>query len=299
MMRREFGSEGATLPVLGLGCSRIGSLGNPAPMRDIRALLERSLDLGVNLFDTADIYGQGDSERELGKLLADRRDRAFVVTKVGKRFSRKMRLLRPLKPLLKPLLGKAKSAKSAVVGQRDANLATDFSPQHIIRAAEASLRRLRFEEVDALLLHSPPAGDITLAAGGALLALKKAGKVRHVGISCDDLPALKAALEIPGVELLELPLDVIDQAIDTGLSDTIRKRSIGVLAREVLRMQPGVPVAKALQQAASRACVTSVILGTSSVRHLEEAAAALAGQSVLGGQGQADQGSLRSATTGR
>ena len=97
-------------------------------LRDIRALLERSLDLGVNLLDTADIYGQGDSEREIGRLLAGRRDRAFVVTKVGKRFSRKMRLMRPLKPLLKPLLARVKSAKGAVVGQRDANLATDFSP---------------------------------------------------------------------------------------------------------------------------------------------------------------------------
>lgn len=291
MMHREFGQNGAALPVLGLGCSRIGSFGNPAPMRDIRALLERSLDLGVNLFDTADIYGQGDSEREIGRLLAGRRDRAFVVTKAGKQFSRKMRLMRPFKPLLKPLLAKR---RSAVVGQRDANLATDFSPGHIVAAAEDSLRRLNFDSVDALLLHSPPAAEITPAVGEALAGLKKAGKIRHFGISCDDLPALKAALEIPGVELVELPLDVIDQAIEMRLSDVIRKRSIGVLAREVIRLQPGVPATKALQQAASRACVTSVILGTSSVRHLEEAVAALAGQS-----GLSDQGSLRSATTGR
>jgi aryl-alcohol dehydrogenase-like predicted oxidoreductase len=294
MMRREFGMDGAALPVLGLGCSRIGSLGNPAPMRDIRALLERALELGVNLLDTADIYGQGDSEREIGRLLAGRRDRAFVVTKVGKRFSRKMRLMRPFKPLLKPLLARAKSAKSAVVGQRDANLATDFSPEHITAAADASLRRLGFDSIDALLLHSPPASEITPDVGEALAALKKAGKVSHFGISCDDLPALKAALEIPGVELLELPLDVIDAAIEAKLSDIIRKRSIGVLAREVIRLQPGVPAAKALQQAASRACVTSVILGTSNARHLEEAVAALAGQAT-----SADQGSLRSATTGR
>src|SRR5688500_14762754 len=136
MMQREFGADKTAWPVLGLGCSRIGSLGNPVPMRDIRALLERSLDLGVNLLDTADIYGQGDSEREIGRLLAGRRDRAFVVTKVGKLFSRKMRLMRPLKPLLKPLLAKVRSAKGAVVGQRDANLATDFSPEHITAAAE-------------------------------------------------------------------------------------------------------------------------------------------------------------------
>lgn len=292
MMRREFGNNRAALPVLGLGCSRIGSLGNPAPMRDIRALLERALDLGVNLLDTADIYGQGDSEREIGRLLAARRDSAFVVTKVGKRFSRKMRMMRPLKPLLKPLL--SRTAKSAVVGQRDANLATDFSPGHITAATEDSLRRLNFDSVDALLLHSPSADEITPAAGEALAALKKAGKVRHFGISCDDLPSLKAALEIPGVELLELPLDVIDAAIEMRLSDVIRKRSIGVLAREVIRLQPGVPATKALQQAASRACVTSVILGTSSVRHLEEAVTALVGQSAAG-----DQGSVRSATTGR
>ena len=292
MTRRGFGTNGAALPVLGLGCSRIGSLGNPVAMRDIRALLERSLELGVNLFDTADIYGQGDSEREIGRLLAGRRDRAFVVTKVGKRFSRTMRLMRPFKPLLKPLMAKAKSARSAVAGQRDANLATDFSPGHVTAAAEDSLRRLGFDSVDGLLLHSPPAAEITPAAGEALAALRKAGKVRHFGISCDDLPALKAALEIPGVELLELPLDVIDAAIETALSEVIRKRSIGVLAREVMRLQPGVPATKALQNAASRACATSVILGTSSMRHLEEAVAALAGQA-------ADQGSLRSATTGR
>ena len=294
MMQREFGADGTALPVLGLGCSRIGSLGNPVPMRDIRTLLERALDLGVNLFDTADIYGQGDSEREIGKVLAGRRDRAFVVTKVGKRFSQKMRLMRPFKPLLKPLLAKAKSAKGAVVGQRDANLATDFSPGHITAAAETSLRRLGFDSVDALLLHSPPATEITPVVGEALAALKKAGKIRHFGISCDDLPALKAALDIPGVELLELPLDVIDAAIETKLSAKIKQRSIGVLAREVVRLQPDLSPGQALQQAASRACVTSVILGTSSIRHLEEAVAALAGQTVL-----ECHGSLRSATTGR
>lgn len=278
MMRREFGNDGTELPVLGLGCSRIGSLGNPAPIRDIRALLERALDLGVNLFDTADIYGQGDSEREIGRLLAGRRDKAFVVTKAGKKFSRKVLMMRPFKPLLKPFLAKAGAVKSAVVDRRDANLATDFSPANIIAAADASLRRLRFDHVDALLLHSPPARDIVPDVGEALATLKKAGKVRHVGISCDDLAALEATLDIAGVELVELPLDVIDAAIELGLSETLRKRRIGVLAREVMRLQPGVAPSKALQQAASRACVTSVILGTSNVRHLEEAVAALAGR---------------------
>ncbi|MCX7304410.1 MAG: aldo/keto reductase [Hyphomicrobiales bacterium] len=281
MMRREFGPDGKTLPVLGLGCSRIGSLGNPVPLGDLRAVLERALDLGVNLFDTADIYGQGDSEREIGKILAVQRDRAFVVTKVGKKFSRKMRLLRPFKPLLKPLLSRTRPARNAIVQKREGNLGSDFSPAHILAATEASLRRLGFDRIDALLLHSPPAPEIGEAAGDAMARLKASGKVDHFGISCDDLPALRAALKIPGVELLELPLDVIDAAIETGLSDTIRKQSIGVLAREAIRLQPRVAPTLALQQAASRACVTTVVLGTSSIRHLEDAVAALAGQGVL------------------
>ena len=158
MKQRPFGPHGTLLPLLGLGCSRIGSLGNPVPMRDMRRLLERSLELGVSLFDTADIYGQGDSEREIGRLLAGRRDQAFVVTKCGKKFSRKMRLMRSLKPMLKPLLGEPAGARDGG-GQRGANW-RGFFARSFVSALNASLRRLGNDHVDALLLHSPPAGDI-------------------------------------------------------------------------------------------------------------------------------------------
>ncbi len=275
MMQRSFGPNATPLPLLGLGCSRLGSFGNRVPMSDMRRLLNRALELGVSLFDTADIYGQGDSEREIGRLLQGRRDQAFVVTKVGKRFSRKMQLMRPFKPFIKPLLGTAKPARDAVVGRRDANLATDFSPKHIVAALDASLRRLGFDHVDALLLHSPPAADVTEAAAGAMETLKQAGKIRHYGISCDDLPALQASLALPGIDLVELPMDVLDAAIAGGLSEVLKLRSIGVLAREVLRMQPGLSPADALLQAAGRDCVTSLVLGTSSIVHLEDAVRAL------------------------
>src|SRR4051794_35398169 len=95
---RLFCVSGAELSRVGLGCSRVGSMGNTASTREIRATLALALERGINLFDTASIYGQGDSEREIGRLLARRRDRAFVVTKIGKLFSRRMRLLRPFKP---------------------------------------------------------------------------------------------------------------------------------------------------------------------------------------------------------
>ncbi len=274
MLQRSFGSDGNLLPVLGLGCSRIGSFGNAVPMPEIRKLLERALGLGVNLLDTADVYGQGDSEREIGRLLAHRRDRAFVVTKVGKRFSTKMRVLRPFKPILKPLLARLDRGGDSVTSRREANMATDFSPRHITAALEASLKRLRFECVDGLLLHSPPAEAVTPEVGGTLADLQRAGKVRHYGVSCDDIPALQAALEMPGLELLELPLDVVDAAA-SGLFETIANRSIGVLVREVIRFQPNVPPAEAVSRAVSRTGVTSVILGTSRIGHLEQAVASV------------------------
>ncbi|AQR61203.1 hypothetical protein BZG35_05705 [Brevundimonas sp. LM2] len=260
---------------MALGCSRIGSFSNPTPMADIRATLRRALELGVNVFDTADVYGQGDSEREIGKLLKGRRDQGFVVTKLGLTFSTKMKLLRLLKPILKPII-MARGGGEAVAGQRGDNMSRNFDPATFAPRLDASLGRLGFTYVDALLLHSPPAsvaGDP--AVGAALAALKAAGKVRHFGVSCDDHACLEAALTMPGLTLLQLPLDVIDAIQTSPVGEEIARRSIGVLAREVIRFQPGIAPPTAVANALGRNHVTSVIVGTSKTAHLEQAAAAV------------------------
>lgn len=275
MHHRNFAAGTASLPVLGLGCSKVGSFNNPVPMADIRRLIGRALDLGVTLLDTADVYGQGDSEREIGRAVASRRADAFVVTKVGKRFSTRMRLLAPFKPLLKPLIARSGDARQAVTARRDGNMATDFSPAHIVAAAEASLRRLRIERLDGLLLHSPPAPALLDPAVAETLAtLKTAGKVRHFGVSCDDIDALKASMSMPGIELLQLPLDVIEAAGEPIL-DRIRERSIGVMAREVIRFQPEMAPTEAVIRALGLPCVSTVVLGTSRIAHLEAAVCAI------------------------
>src|SRR5208337_2624419 len=76
-------ADGALISVLGFGCGRVGSINNTVPMREIEATLRAAVEHGIDLFDTADIYAQGDSERTLSRLLAQYRDRMFVVTKVG------------------------------------------------------------------------------------------------------------------------------------------------------------------------------------------------------------------------
>lgn len=275
MQRRTFADGSQTLPVLGLGCSRIGSLGNPTPIAETRNLLDRAVDLGITLFDTADIYGQGDSEREIGRLLRRRRERLFVVTKVGKTFSTKMRLMRPLKPILKPLIT-ALGQGSAVTARRGDAMRADFSPGRLIGAVEAGRRRLGIDTIDAVLLHSPPADALADPALADVFAgLREAGRLRHFGVSCDDLPALEAALALPGVTLLELPLDVLEAAEIAGIGDRIRTAGIGVLAREVVRLRPDLSPPDAVAAAAALPGVTSVVVGTSNRRHLEEIALAL------------------------
>ena len=276
MQTRTFGPNDTRVPILGLGCSRIGSFNNPTPQAEIRRTLERALDLGVNLLDTADIYGQGDSERTIGRLLRGRRDAAFVVSKVGKTFSTPMRLIRPFKPVLRPLAIRVAAVRRGITGQRDASMAHDFSPAYVTQSLHRSLTRLQFEALDALLLHSPPAKALTdPALGEALQALHTAGKIRHFGVSCDDAECLRAAVAIPGLSLLELPLDVIEGAEAAELAPIIAERRIGVIAREVIRLQPRSSATDAVRHAVTHRGVTCVVVGTSSASHLTTLARAL------------------------
>jgi aryl-alcohol dehydrogenase-like predicted oxidoreductase len=260
--------RGVTLSKLGLGCSQVGSLGHASTPAQWRAHMRRALDLGVTVFDTADIYGQGDSEREIGRVLSGRRDAAFVITKIGKRFSAAMSLARPLKPVLKPLLA-LKGARGAVRARREGVMRCDFTPAYLARALDASLSRLRFDHVDALLLHGPNAEVYRDPAVGETLAgFLKQGKALAVGASCEGMDDLLAALAMPGVSILQLPLDLIDEAARAGVGAVIAERGLIVLAREVIRARPDLAPAQAVAAAAAKPGVACVIAGTSRTDHL-------------------------------
>jgi aryl-alcohol dehydrogenase-like predicted oxidoreductase len=261
--------DGQALSTLGVGCSRIGSFNNPTPPREIQAMLEEALAAGVNLFDTADIYGQGDSERALGALLRNRPADAFVVTKIGKRFSTRMRLARPFKPVLKALLPAA--GRGAVTAAREANMNADFSPARFPAAVESSLRRLGMDSLDGLLLHSPPASVLAdPAVARALLRLTERSLVRFWGASVDTLAELEAAARMPGLSLLQIPYDLILAVEDQPLAGDLRERGVTVFAREVVRLQPGRSAPAAAAAAAAHPLVDCVIVGMSTRTHLRE-----------------------------
>jgi pyridoxine 4-dehydrogenase len=264
----------AAWPRLGLGCSRIGSFNSPSSIADSIALIRRALELGVTLFDTANIYGQGDSESAIGRALRGHRDEAVVVTKAGNAFSARMALMRPLKPLLRPLTRARRGG--FITAARQSAVRQDWRPQALIAALDASLARLKTDRVDAFLLHSPP--DAVIAAEETARVLEQvlsSGRALRVGISCDNMAALDAALVLPTTSVLELPWDMIATLDGDPRMTGMRRRQLAVLAREVIVRQPGCRPVEAIARAAASPLVTTTLVGTASPAHLAEAVAAL------------------------
>jgi aryl-alcohol dehydrogenase-like predicted oxidoreductase len=147
---RPLGDSGIQVSVAGLGCNNFGTrIDAAASARVVHA----ALDLGVNLFDTADVYGQGESERHLAAALRDRRSEAVVLTKFGS----------PADPQHPEHRG--------------------ASPEHVRRAVEASLRRLEMDHIDIYMLHRPDPGTPIETTLEALARLVEEGKVRAIASS--------------------------------------------------------------------------------------------------------------------
>lgn len=219
---------------LGLGCARIGGIFKNDPKQFVE-LLSAARERGINFFDTADMYSQGESEKLIGRAFHRRRDQVIIASKVGYCLPGQRRLIAAVKPVVRPLIKllriKREKLPSAVRGTLEQN----FSPDYIGKAVEASLRRLRTDYLDVLQLHSPPAEIVRRGEwASAISALQQAGKVRFFGISCDTLDAADAALEVPGVSSLQLMVSLLEQSFARSVIPRAHQRQIAVIAREVL-----------------------------------------------------------------
>ncbi|HEX3640416.1 MAG TPA: aldo/keto reductase [Ktedonobacteraceae bacterium] len=154
MKRRTFGNSGLQASLVGLGCLNFG---HRIDLEASRAVIYKALDLGITLFDTADVYGgPGGSETVLGQVLGDRRKDVILATKFGN------------------VMDAARTLKGA-------------SRWYIISAVEASLRRLKTDWIDLYQLHRPDPLTPIHETLRALDDLVHQGKVRYVG--CSNLPA--------------------------------------------------------------------------------------------------------------
>src|SRR3990167_6442397 len=217
---------------LGLGCSRLGSV-NGANGDEARALVKLALDQGVRFFDTSNIYGQGDSERVLGQILGQRDD-VIVCSKAGKHLSMKMRVLAPLKSVLRTVARRSDQARRGVAAARAKPMPPRGAPAFLSASLDGSLRRLKRERIEMFMLHSPPAEVVARGdAVGALEQARQAGKIAIVGVSVDDVATAEAALKDPRVKALQVPLHPGDTAFDAVVRDAARK-GVAIIAREIL-----------------------------------------------------------------
>jgi aryl-alcohol dehydrogenase-like predicted oxidoreductase len=269
------------LSELGIGCSRAGSISNPAPISEIKRTLSAALDLGVNVFDTANIYGGGESERMIGGVVKGRKDKVFVVTKIGFKFSESAKLARYMKFVLRPAVRNSSTLQRALLRGRDASLSQDFSPAGLQTALEGSLQRLGMEP-GGLLLHDPSAE--TLRKDEVIDFLNRAktqGKVRHFGASVNTLEALAAALEIDGLELLQTDMTLARKIASLPNGEAVSNGSVALLIRQILR-PPGMTQEqktkspkRAIAEALALPGAASAIIGISTRKHLDSAVDAL------------------------
>ncbi len=202
-----------TTPALVLGCSRLGSALTPLNRRECAALIDEAFALGVRSFDTASIYGQGDSERYLGETLHGRRHRVFLSSKAGQLLTGKQALLSRLKPAVRWLAARRSGLRQTVSQQRAQGVPRCFEPDYIERSLHASLRRLRTDHLDVFYLHSPEPDVLDDDALMARIERLQAGGLFHsFGVSCDE-PAL--ALKAARHELVQVVQFDVNERLDT------------------------------------------------------------------------------------
>jgi aryl-alcohol dehydrogenase-like predicted oxidoreductase len=159
--------------------------------------LEAACDGGINFYDTADIYSQGESEILVGKAFRKKRDKVFIATKGGYCLPGRTRLIQLIKPFAKPIVRAIGLRRRAVPPALSGTISQDFSPGHLRKAVEASLRRLQSDHIDLYQIHSPPREELRATrlqdALGLLARLKAEGKIREYGIALDSSTMLLTA----------------------------------------------------------------------------------------------------------
>ena len=245
--RRQLGTTGIEVSLIGLGTVKLGrNTGlDMAPfelpsLRQARTLIDGAWNLGINLLDTAAAYGE--SEARLGELLAGTRQRWVLCTKAGEI-------------------------------HEDGESRYDFSGQAIRQSVETSLRRLRTNYLDVVLVHSDGRDTAILDRSDALDtldALKRAGTIRATGFSHKTAAGGRAALA---------QCDVIMTALshgDRSQCDVVREagdRSCGVLIKKPL--DSGTARPETLRFVAGQSGVSSIVVGTTDLSHLEADVAAV------------------------
>lgn len=260
---------------MALGCARLGSALTPLDRTQSIALLQRAYALGVRHFDTASIYGQGDSERLLGEALAPYRDRICLASKAGQLLTPRQALLAPLKPLVRWVAARRQHVHQRVAQVRAQGVPRCFEPGYIARSLHASLQRLRTDRLDLFYLHSPAPEVLEDAALFARLAqLQRQGLFGVLGVSCDDLVLAQRAAAHPQVQVVQFAFDGGPQS--RAVADTLERSGKTAVLRGLAQWRdaaaPGdgdAAMVRGLRQMLDLPACAGVLVGTTDAGHLQ------------------------------
>lgn len=200
MEYRELGRTGWKVSTISFGAWAIGGAWGDVDDKDSLAALHRALDLGVNFFDTADVYGDGRSERLLAQLRKERREPFHIATKAGRRLEKQ--------------------------------LASGYSRQNLTSFIERSLQNLNTDAIELLQLHCPPTEVYYMPeVFGILDDLVKAGKLRYYGVSVEKVEEALKAIEYPGVQSVQIIYNIFRQRPAELFFAEAQRRRVGILAR--------------------------------------------------------------------
>lgn len=296
MEYRAIANTNLRVSALGLGTSRLTSISTGLSRQDAMKLIAVAADRGINFIDTADIYGQGDSEAVIGNAIRSSRERFIVATKAGYRFREQTGLFFKAMPLVKRALRPFKGARRLVANVRNSahqtNLITqDFSPSYLVGAIDSSLRRLGTDYIDILYLHDVPADFETSEPMNQVLSkIQRAGKVRYFGISAESDSALETACGNPLMKLVQTDLH---PPCSRAILSSLNGAGKGVVVNKVLSRghdqtiaafanRHGTTIRQALLGFALRQpFVASVLTGTTNADHLIENLSCVAAAKLL------------------